>query len=131
MNHLISTEEIESYKQTLLDAYNHIENNMIDEQIKAKQGGYNYDNTIDLKRVHELRSMIITLSHLPIASDPKPVLKLDVTDLDIARYKLWGAVESSYRRTFGTANKISINSTQECESALQDINKELHLNESR
>jgi hypothetical protein len=128
MNHLISTEEIDDYKRTLLDAYNHIENNMIEEQIKAKQGGFNYDNTYDLKRIIELRNMIVTLSHLPVVSDPKPELKLQVTEQDIDNYKMWGSAEERYRSVIGT--KITINSWQEVESALQDLNKAIYLSEN-
>jgi hypothetical protein len=127
MNHLISTEEIDNYKRTLLDALNHIENNMIDEQIKAKEGNYNYDNTIDLKRTKELRNMIFTLTYLPIAPEPKTITT-EVSKIDIMQYKLWGFAECSYKQI--TGNDITINSIQEYESALQEINKELHLNES-
>lgn len=128
MNHLVTTSEVDVLKALLLQAFNHIEDNMVENLNDAKARNYNYDCTHDRKTMKNLRDKIVELDRLPLADD-KPVLKLNVTDLDIRRYKLWGSVESSYRRTFG--NTISINSNQECESALQDINKELHLNESR
>jgi hypothetical protein len=72
--------------------------------------------------------MIVTLSHLPVAPEPRPELKLQVTEQDIENYKMWGSAEERYRSVIGT--KITINSWQEFESALQDLNKAIYLTEN-
>ena len=127
MNHLITTAEIDVLKALLLQAFNHIEDNMVENLNDAKARAYNYDTTHDRKALKNLRDKIVELDRLPLV-DNKPVLKLEVTDLDIRRYKLWGSVEQYYKNTFDKV--ISINSNQEFEAALQDINKELHLSEN-
>lgn len=127
MIHQITTTEIEDFKTLLLHAFNRVEDQMIDQQGRAKAFNYNYDNTYDQKVMKYLRDMIVKLDRLPLVDD-KPVLNLQVTETDIKRYKLWGSTEQFYKSTLDKT--ISINSNQELEAALQDINKELHLNEN-
>lgn len=127
MNHLISTEEIDNLKALLLQAFNSVENEMIERQLTAKVLQYNYDNTKDQSTLKALRSKIVELDRLPIAFKTN-FIKTEVSEIDIMQYKLWGFAECSYKQI--TGNKIDINSQQEYEAALQDINKELHLNES-
>jgi len=128
MNHLITTSEVDVLKALLLQAFNHIEDNMVENLNDAKARNYNYDCTHDRKTMKNLRDKIVELDRLPLVDD-KPVLKLDVTQQNIDNYKLWGQAEERHRQLF--RSRITVNSWNEFEGALQDIDKELHLNESR
>lgn len=79
----------------------------------------------DSKLRTELKTAMNELVNLPVANQ-YPDLKLNVTEEQILQYKLWGKAESRYKEVFGVTKVI--NSRPEWEAALQDINKELNLN---